>query len=138
MRVMGCKLVLIGGVLASTATLAWVPAAGARSSVKTCGIFHSSALSPHEPWRGYQTGSVTCGAATAVLIAVLAGRGDVHLGSDSENSYIVYHGFKCDLEAMGSQLCWRPAGSFSRATAVIAAIDCSNTGGCPARYPDPL
>jgi hypothetical protein len=139
----GRKLMLLGGLLAVVAAFIWVPAAvgaGAHARVTTCSTFRSSALKPHEPWRGYESGA-SCGAATAVLKAVAAGRGQVHQGSDSEDSYIIYHGWKCGLEMMGYQLCWRPtSSSFNHASAGIAAIDCSNVGSCPARFPseDPL
>jgi hypothetical protein len=136
MRALGRKLGLFGGLLAIVTALAWAPAAGAHARVNTCSIFHSNALGPHERWRGYDSGSVTCGAATAVLSAVLAGRGQVHQGSDAENSYIIYHGFKCGLEMMGGQLCWRPTSSTpAHASAEVAAVDCSNLGGCPVRWP---
>jgi hypothetical protein len=142
MRMPRCKLGLLSGLLAVVAALAWAPAAGAHGRVNTCAKFHTSALGPHEPWRAYKAGSVTSGAATAVLDAVLHGHGQVHEGSDSLNSYIIYYGVKCILETMGYQLCWRPTNSTpAHASAGIAAIDCNNIGGCPARYPadaDPL
>jgi hypothetical protein len=130
-RATGRRLGLVAGLLAVVAALAWVPAAGAQGRVRTCSIFHSNALEPHAAWRGYESGT-NCGAATAVLIAVLRGEGQFHQGSDSLNSYTLYHGWKCGEETMGFQGCWRP--SFNHARAGIAAIDCNNVGGCPTRY----
>jgi hypothetical protein len=125
---------MFGGLVAVLAALVWVPAADAHGRMKTCSIFHSNALEPHAAWRGYGSGT-NCGAATAVLIAVLHGQGQIHNGSDQADSYIIYHGWKCAFEGMGSQLCWRPVGSYSHATAQIVAIDCNNVNGCPAKFP---
>lgn len=136
MKGLGRRLWLRGGLLATVAVFASATAADAHGRVNTCAVFHANALGHHQPWRGYKTGKVSCGATTAILDAVLHGRGKVHMGSDSEDSYIRYHGWKCGLEQMGLQLCWRPPRrSLLRATAAIVALDCSIMEGCPRRYP---
>ena len=120
---------MIIGVLASIAALALVPSADAHSPTKTCATFHSQ----HLRWRSYKTGKVTCGAATAVLDAVLHGAGQFHKGRAFEDNYVLYHGWKCPQQQMGAEDCWRPPhDSYFHATATITAISCANAGGCPA------
>jgi hypothetical protein len=128
------------GIMTVLLAMAWVPSATAREPVQTCGVFHANALGRHQAWRAYKTGAVTCGAATAVLDAVLHNRGYRHIGSDWADSYILYHGWKCLLQQMGDQLCWRPPhGSYeslAHAAAGITAQDCGDPDhGCPPELP---
>jgi len=132
-------------ILAASASLAAVPAAGASDGSHTatsCDYIHASvpySVGGHaDRWRVYIDGSTSCADATAVLDAVMHTHGKQHVGRSEAGSYTTLDGWICPYGLMGEQSCELPtrlpAHPPIRARAL--ALNCAlPPRGCPAHVP---
>ena len=135
-------------ILAASAALAAVPAAGASDgagSVTTCGYIHASVpytSSGHAArWRVYIKGSTSCASATATLEAVMHTHGKQHVGRAEVDSYTTFDGWICPFGLMGEQTCELPTRlpAHPPIRAHALALNCARpdpgASGCPAHVP---
>ena len=132
----------LGIILAASAALAAVPAAGASDgshTVTSCGYIHASvpytASGDADRWRVYIEGETSCASATAVLSAVMHTHGKQHLGGGEADSYTTFSGWICPFGLMGEQTCELPTRlpAHPPIRAHALALNCARPGGgCPA------
>jgi hypothetical protein len=132
-------------ILAASAALAAVPAAGASHGSHTatsCGYIHASVPSTGsghaDRWRIYIDGSTSCANATAVLDAVMHTHGKQHNGGSEASSYTTFAGWICPFGLMGEQSCELPTRlpAHPPIRAHALALNCARPGGgCPAHLP---